>query len=169
MKIKRFDGDQKIYSKLEEIFWKTVESPPSDEKKRTEILNKYFENYFENNLPVFYATSGDEVLGYILGDLKTNESYYLKTFPYYENLKSEIQNYPAHLHINCDPSSQGRGVGSLLLAHFENFCAQNDAQGIHLITSKEARNVSFYLKNSYQVLTPFDYKGVSLLFLAKRL
>lgn len=169
MKILAFNGDQKIFSKLEEIFWKTVLNPPSDKKRREELSDKYFHHYLNNNLPIFYATSGDEVLGYILGDLKTDKSHYLKTFPYYESLKSEIQNYPAHLHINCDPGAQGRGVGSLLLAHFENFCAQNGAQGIHLITSKEARNVSFYLKNSYQVLTPFDYRGVSLLFLAKKL
>lgn len=166
--IKKFQENEIVKKKLTDIFWQTASFDNADEKEQKKNRYKYFERYFEKKLPIFYYKNTTEVLGYILGSLETSETFYLEAFPYYAQFEL-LKDYPAHLHINCHPLAQGQGVGSKLLSHFEHFCLKNGIKGIHLVTALNAKNVSFYLKNNYQKLTTIQWRGVSLLFLGKKL
>lgn len=45
---------------------------------------------------------------------------------------------------------QNKGIGSLLLKYFEQYCLENNFEKIELNARKEA--VNFYLKNDYQIV-----------------
>src|SRR5690606_28054490 len=124
----------------------------------------------EKKKPIFYALDeiNSKVLGYILGDTKWDESYH-GLFPFYEEARFKLLDYPAHLHINCHPEAQGMGVGSKLLAYYENYLKSLDIKGLHLVTAEEADNVKFYRKNNYLSIYETNWKQINLVFLGKTL
>jgi GNAT superfamily N-acetyltransferase len=76
--------------------------------------------------------------------------------------------YPAHLHINCHPSSRGKGVGSELLKHFFYKLKKIDSVGCHVVTTTSSLNVSFYKKNGFNFELEKQYNNSPLLFMGRR-
>ena len=67
-------------------------------------------------------------------------------------LMDVINTYPAHLHINVLPKAQRKGIGGVLLRHYEQYCRAQHARGIHLITSdNNVRALPFYEAHGYSL------------------
>lgn len=165
MIIKKFSGEEVIQQELENIFWLTASAPKSES-----LFYRYMGIYLERNKPIFYAydEENNRVLGYILGDTDWDDEY-TKLFAFYSEAMPSLKSFPAHLHINCHPDAQGRGVGSSLLAFYEAFLREQHISGLHLVTSLNAENVKFYKKNLYLSLYQTCWKGADLVFLGKTL
>ena len=132
--------------------------------KYLDFYQEYFSDYF------FVAHKDENVLGYIAGSPITNGLNDLwKCLPHLELFHDLYEAYPAHLHINLGAMSRGLGVGSELLKKLEFQLKDDGISGIHLITSKDARNVTFYLKNNYTYQVERSYQSHPLLFMAKSL
>ncbi len=77
--------------------------------------------------------------------------------------------YPAHLHINLADRYRGSGVGSALVTRFCADAAAAGACGVHVVTSRGARNVRFYARNGFREAGALGEGTKEVVFLAKAL
>ena len=111
--------------------------------------------------------AGTEVLGYILACPTVQKDFKNLDQKGLDLWKEFYSDYPAHLHINCAEKARGKGVGSKLLRCLEERLKEREISGLHLVTAKGARNVGFYERNSYRVLSEKELSGIPLLLLGK--
>ena len=156
MKVETFKT--KYWDQLQNIFFQTSSK---NEFKTSQEKEQFYQNYlghYVSNYPqtIYLALEGEQVLGYLVicpdtaADLKLMASN-----PHLRQFASYYNDYPAHLHINLHPTSQGMGVGSRLMQYG---LSRARVKGIHLITMENSRNVSFYLKNGFEILATFPDK-----------
>lgn len=167
-------GKEKLKGSLGAICLESAASPVEEGQKRIDFLNRWVFQYLDK-FPEFVFCAIEEkidsdeyeVLGYILacpdsiGEYKSLDQSGLDLWLAF------YTDYPAHLHINCTESARGKGVGSKLLCCLEEELINQKVKGLHLITAKGARNVGFYQKNSFEVISEKEWSGTSLLFLGK--
>jgi ribosomal protein S18 acetylase RimI-like enzyme len=150
--------------RVRQIFFETSDKKSfvSEAQKNT-FLDNYLASYLRESKQFCFLEASDLVNGYIVGS-KSSESA-VKKFAYYEVFQDCLIDYPAHLHINCAESAQGRGVGSKLLNKFKTSLEESNVCGLHIITSPEARNISFYKKNGFDFEITRNFKGIDLTLL----
>ena len=166
-----------IMSQIDDIFF---ESSPkksfiSDSDKQ-QFKYKYV-SYYQKRYPDLFFIAYEikengafQVIAYICASentLKDEELFNLN--PYLEAFKGACQKYPAHLHINCSSYSRGKGLGAKLIVTLESALREKKCNGLHLITSPNARNVNFYEKNKFNERFNAVYGEAKLLLMAKKL
>ena len=142
----------------------------SGEKERSQFRQRYFSVYAEGDPDWFllaYSENGT-VLGYLAGSPRMREAHF-QLNPYLEGFRPAMERYPAHLHINFAAEARGLGLGSLLLAEFEQRLSQRSIPGVHLVTGAAERNVGFYNKNGYVEASRIQIGTSELVLLGKRL
>lgn len=139
----------------------------SSDEARTKFLYKYFGFYYEK-FPGFcwYAQKENKGLGYCLGTPVTDSSFFVYQ-PHLEVFNDLYEDFPAHLHINLHPDSQGLGIGKLLIEKWEDVARAHGARGMHIMTGVDARNKSFYLRQGFTTEVVRNYKGHPILFMGK--
>ena len=65
-----------------------------------------------------------------------------------------LQEFPAHLHINCHPNHQGKGIGGKLINQLIKYLGAKNVPGVHLVTLHGHANEQFYLKNKFVPIYP---------------
>jgi len=162
-----------IEDQIKEIFYtsSSVDAFASNDEKEKfyyKYLGIYAKNYPQYFVVALRKTGAEpaEVLGYICGTDQTCSDH-INLNPYYREFIGKVPDFPAHLHINCAQGSRGMGLGSKLLQSFEHLVSEK-CSGIHLITTPESKNVSFYKKNGYNHAFKKSFKNHSLLMLAKK-
>jgi ribosomal protein S18 acetylase RimI-like enzyme len=131
----------------------------------------------------FVLASSDEVVGYVLGALDTNEFEEKLASDYWpvvrekykslaivptvadlgllETLKeigasspSIVNDFPSHLHIDIIEKYQGFGYGRLMISHLLNQLKLAGSTGVHLhLSSSNSRALAFYEKFNFSTLT----------------
>lgn len=145
-----------VSKQLEEIFF--ANHPGSDFQA---FVGTYYQDFPDH---FFIALEGEVVTGYLAICPDTKSFIKTSFFEYYQAFVDLYEDHPAHLHINIRQSHQGLGVGSKLLAH-----AKKEVEfSLHTITYKDDRNVDFYLKNKFSIVTVRDYKSKALIFLSNQ-
>ncbi|MBU6154524.1 MAG: hypothetical protein KGP28_09510 [Bdellovibrionales bacterium] len=142
----RMEGARRIFEETAP----TLASLPAD--ARQAFQQKYFGIYLETPETFYLAVEHDLVLGYLAGAPQTLPLHFSLN-PYLEQFRTEIQSrYPAHLHMNLTAAARGMGLGSRLISEFvKDLSMMRPApSGIHIVTSRDAENVKFYLKNGFQ-------------------
>ena len=147
---------ESVVSQIEQIFFessskKTFESLQEKNKFKYKYLGNYMTRYPEYFHIALAKTDSKSyhVLGYICGCPSTYVREALEASPYLTAFSDEFDKYPCHLHINCHQDSRGLGVGAKLLSALESQLKQEKKLGLHIITSSDARNVSFYERNGF--------------------
>lgn len=90
-------------------------------------------------------TDSGDVAGYLVGC--TDDPAVTPRFsdiPYFSHFKDLTQRFPAHLHVNLAASHRSAGIGSALVERFAKDVRGVGCQGVHVVTSRGARNVQFY-------------------------
>jgi ribosomal protein S18 acetylase RimI-like enzyme len=84
-------------------------------------------------------------------------------------LNTDLDPYPAHLHINILPPYQGSGYGRRLIERFFESAARAGAEGVHVVVARtNTRAHGFYQRVGFQVLeTPSESGGA--IFYGRRL
>lgn len=141
-----------VFKQVDQIFYETSARVDfKDEEEKLSFKSKYLGFYLQNYPEYcFVYLDSNRVLGYIVAATKTDQQ--LQQFEYYQSFEKCLSDFPAHLHINCSPAAQGKGVGSQLWSHLKEKLVTEKLVGLHIITTPEARNIGFYKKHN------FDYR-----------
>lgn len=72
--------------------------------------------------------------------------------------RPEFINYPAHLHINLLPETQGAGLGKKLMQTFIANLSVLQVSGIHLeVSTDNEKAIRFYEKLGFTVIAEFEH------------
>ena len=126
----------------------------------------YVKNYADNFYLLFHE---GKLLGYLSGSLDTAASLSKLRVPGLSIFQNLFNEYPAHLHINFHPDARNRGLGSHLVNFFFNECKKEGINGVHLITSPDSKNVSFYRRLGFDHEEKREFNNSTLLFMGKYL
>lgn len=88
---------------------------------------------------------------------------------YFGTFATLTARYSAHLHINLAPHYRSGGIGSALVARFCADAVDAGALGMHVVTSRGARNVRFYERNGFREAGAMGEGPKEVVFLAKAL
>ena len=145
------------------------------EQKREAFEDRWMGPYLQD-LPsetlFFLAKDDDDVVqGYLL--LAQDSKLFLEAFSNraksYQVFSDLFEEYPAHLHINLTPNCRGQGVGSKLMKSLIVHLTEQKVEGVHLVTSPDARNVSFYRSNGFLVEEQRPLRSTPLLFMGQKI
>ena len=111
------------------------------------------------------------IAGYLVGALDDPaEQTRFADLPYFRGeFRDFCQAYPAHLHINLAPAARRKGLGGRLIEAFAVRARTAGAAGMHVVTGREARNVSFYTRCGFTLLGAAPRNGGEVVFLGRRL
>jgi hypothetical protein len=139
-------------------------------KQREDFQYKYLD-YYKIYFPLnFFVLCDNRPLGYVCGVpdlLKVKKLFELS--PHLHAFKDLYKQFPAHLHINMCAESRGKGLGPLLINEFVGNIEKSGGNGVHIITTPTAKNVSFYKKCGFNFQEERVYKESALLFMGKQL
>ena len=166
------DLKKDIHKSVRDIFFlSTSKKEFASEDHKEEFFNKWCGDYLRKYPETFFLAfdSNGKLLGYLSGALDTLETLKTLRVPGVIHFSHLYEKYPAHLHINFHPEARGMGLGSLLVNHFCQFLIDRKIKGVHLITSKEAKNVSFYERLGFNATESFNQGPMGLFFMGKNL
>lgn len=79
----------------------------------------------------------------------------------------DLRQYPAHLHIGVLPQWRRQGMGTALMAHYEDYLLERDIAGYHLYAASfHPLGMAFYRKLELEQLGEFQWRfhnGVQLM------
>jgi GNAT superfamily N-acetyltransferase len=162
-----------LIAALDEIFFEASATRSFDSERhracfRERWLGRYLEHEAEHTFLALDASS--RPAGYVVGDIVDPASKPLYAdIPYVQALAASTRRYPAHLHINLAPAHRSRGIGSRLIETFASHAAARGAPGVHIVTSKGARNVGFYERNGFLLRQEIAWADRALVLLGRDL
>lgn len=124
----------------------------ASETERARFHERWLGRYLEHDAPwAHIALAPSQVVaGYVVGDVDDPaQSPRYADIGYLEHWGALTRDYPAHLHINLAPAYRGCGLGSRLIGTFIAGIAGARCPGVHVVTSRGARNVAFYERNGF--------------------
>jgi ribosomal protein S18 acetylase RimI-like enzyme len=145
--------EDSLFNEVKEIFFlsTSIKSFSSEEKKEA-FFKRWCQDYIIHYPQQFYIMRDSEskkVLGYLSGCDNSTESLAKLEVPGHACFSDLFGMFPAHLHINFHPDCRGQGLGSKLIEHYSLLLRKNNIQGLHLVTSPDANNVSFYRRLNF--------------------
>ena len=142
----------------------------SSEERKAAFYKRWCGDYLRLYPEVFFIMYEDQkVLGYLCLCLNSARAESELEVPGFSTFSDQFVQFPAHLHINFHPDSRGRGLGSQLMQHCIDILIKSNICGLHLVTSPDSKNVTFYqrLGFNHQVVRTFNQS--QLLFMGKDL
>lgn len=114
---------------------------------------------------------GETVAGYLVGALDdpSQQPRFADIAYFARDFRDLAQSYPAHLHINLAPAFRNQGVGMQLIEAFAARASGAGAPGMHVVTGKQARNLSFYTRCGFVPLRETVWNGNGIVFLGRDL
>ena len=114
---------------------------------------------------------GETVAGYLVGALDdpAQQPRFADITYFARDFRDVCRRYPAHLHINIAPAYRSRGVGAQLVAAFAARASAAGSPGMHVVTGKQARNVSFYTRCGFSQVGATVWNGSDIVFLGRDL
>lgn len=167
------DGREGLHRALDRIFFaasntQSFASVGAREQFRERWLGRYLTH---DPQWTYLALAGEgEVTGYLAGCLEDPaRAQRFSDIGYFGCFAALTARYPAHLHINLADRYRSGGIGSALVTRFCADAARAGAPGVHVVTSRGARNVRFYAKNGFREAGAMGEGSKEVVFLAKGL
>lgn len=157
---------------IEEIFFlsssRTTFSSETDKKNFFHLWIDYYLEIQKEQVWLWVNPTTNAVSAYLMGcfDSQAALSFYADRLLSYSLFQDLFTKFPAHLHINSHPLTRGQGLGMKLIDHFKQQCVLHRCVGLHIVTSPQARNVSFYRRCGFEYEVSRKYQKSSLLFMA---
>ena len=166
-----------LHAGITRIFRDTAACWPADPAAAAAFQTLWLDQYLAHEpdlvtLALAHAvpTTETDVLGYIAGcriDPATSSRF--DALSYFKDFAAHTRAFPAHLHINLDARARGHGIGAHLV---EDLCARltrEGVPGIHVVTARDQRNVSFYTRLGFAERASAPRGATEMLFLARAL
>src|SRR5262245_42586322 len=144
----------------------------SDEQARNSFKARWLDRYLNHYIDSFFIARADAgiVIGYLAGCLENpvlnplfNDLGYYKVFAPY------CASYPCHLHINVTANYRNHGVGAALIEAFVAQASNIQAPGMHIVTNEGTRNIRFYERNNFRILSTTRSNGTRVVFMGRQL
>jgi GNAT superfamily N-acetyltransferase len=111
-----------------------------------------------------------DVLGYLVAcRIDPATSMRFAALSYFQDFAALTRNFPAHLHINLDARARGQSIGAHLVEDVCDRLAREGVRGIHVVTGRDQRNVSFYTRLGFSERARAPRGTTDVLFLARSL
>lgn len=168
-------GEEKIYedlvSQVQFIFYASSSLKDFSSPERKQSFFKRWCGDYMTLYPdqFFIMKEGNKVLGYLSGCSDSLAALSVVEVPGFSLFKDLFLKYPAHFHINFHPECRGRGLGGQLANNFCNSLKVKGINGLHLVTSPDALNISFYRRLGFNVEVKREFNQKDLLFMGKEL
>lgn len=171
MSFQKSNEPSKHKSQIEEIFFLSTSKTFESTEERTRFFNNWTAYYFSQypHLIFIALDKNSNVLAYITICPDSKAALGVLPIKSYSLFADLFQEYPAHLHINAHPKARGMGLGSRLIEHACNHLKQKNIKGLHLVTSPDSKNVSFYKRNKFHYEKESKWGESTLLFLGKKI
>jgi GNAT superfamily N-acetyltransferase len=162
-----------LRAQLDAIFFEASGRTFAPGPERETFHERWLGRYLQRDTDVvLLALDGEQtVAGYVVGasDDPADQQRF-DDIPYFRHeFRALCRRYPAHLHINIAPPFRSRGLGAELIEAFAACARQAGAPGMHVVTGKEARNVTFYARCGFSELATAVWNGGPIIFLGRRL
>lgn len=162
-----------LEEELDAIFFEASNTKSfANDDVRAAFRERWLGRYLAHDPHWAYVALGDhgEVAGYLVGCLEDPaRTGRFSDIEYFARFASLTAKYPAHLHVNLGAAYRGSGIGSLLVQRFCADAAAAGSTGVHVVTSRGARNVGFYARNGFHEAGCDGVGAKEVVFLAKAL
>src|SRR5262245_48605267 len=167
------DLTPELMAQVEGIFFEASGRTFAPGAERDAFRERWLGRYLRGGTDVVLLVLGPAgtVAGYLVGALEdpAGQERFADIGYLRADFRDLCRSHPAHLHINLAPAFRNRGLGGRLIAAFAACAAEGGAPGMHVVTAKSARNVSFYLRCGLAALRTAHWNGREVVFLAKSL
>ena len=157
---------------LDSIFFEASGRTFASEHDQVDFHERWLGRYLKGGTDVvIVAQDGPALLGYLVGALTDPaEQPRFSDLSYFNGeFRDLCDAYPAHLHMNVAATARGRGIGALLIEAFALRAEGAGAPGMHVVTGRDARNVSFYTRSGFTILRTAFWNGRQIAFLGRPL
>lgn len=144
----------------------------ADENTRAAFRERWLGRYLLRYAELAHVALGESgaLVGYIVGAHgDPAQDPLFADIGYLGGLAALTARYPAHLHINLGPEARNLGIGTRLIEAFMADARAAGAPGVHLVTSRDSRNRSFYARNGFVCAAELAWGGVPIVMLARQL
>jgi ribosomal protein S18 acetylase RimI-like enzyme len=170
-KLSEFNYTAQTIEEIKNIFFLSSSLKEfSSEERKAAFFKRWCGDYL-THFPEFFYLMHEEgkLLGYLSGCTDSLQAAKILSVPGYEVFADLFVRYPAHLHINFHPDCRGKGLGSKLIENYLTELKNLRLSGVHLVTSPEAANISFYQRLGFSDVYARDLNAIKLLFMGKKL
>ena len=165
--------DSGLMAGIDNIFFQSSNTQTfSSEAAREAFRERWLGRYLTHDFAWAYValSSGATVAGYLVASLDDPaRTPRFADVPYFFRFADLTKTYPAHLHVNLDPAFRNRGIGASLIARFTTDARDAGAPGVHVVTSRGARNVAFYNRHGFTEAGADGIGEREVVFLARTL
>lgn len=124
---------------------KSFESAESRAAFRERWLERYLRHFPQWSYVALDASGA--VAGYLVAALEDPaRDARFADIPYFATFAALTARFPGHLHVNLAPAFRGAGTGAALIERFVADARAARCPGVHAVTSRTSRNVSFYAR-----------------------
>ncbi|MCB0366049.1 MAG: GNAT family N-acetyltransferase [Bdellovibrionaceae bacterium] len=168
------EEQERVLPLFRQVFFLTSSRKSFSSDEEREKFWSSWTGYFFRNEPqhIYLALADDgQLCGYLTGCADSENAFpkIVGDIASFACFKDQFADFPAHLHVNCHPSHQGKGWGRRLVEAFVGDMAKTGVRGVHLVTSPEEENVHFYRRLNFSHQVGRHWKNYPLLFLGRRL
>ena len=118
-------------------------------KNSEEFKNKTEKEWFPNLREKYPLPKDDDV---------SADAYIIRLIHKGYVFKKGHVDYPAHLHINLLPITQGKGLGKKIMLTFINKLKELNVEALHLeVGKKNERAIGFYKKMGFYEIVEYEY------------
>ena len=158
---------------IDQVFFESSNTQEfADDAARAAFRERWLGRYLTHDSAWAYiALAGDTtVAGYLVASLDDPATTLrFADIPYFAHFASLTKAYPAHLHVNLSAAFRNRGIGGDLIERFAVDARRAGAVGVHVVTSRGARNVAFYNRYGFTEAGTHGTGAREVVFLARAL
>ena len=139
---------------------------------RADFRERWLGRYLTHDAGWAYvAVAADAtVAGYLVASLDDPaRTARFSDIAYFSHFADLTKKYPAHLHVNLSAAFRNRGLGGELIERFATDAGKAGAPGVHVVTSRGARNAAFYNRNGFVEAGAHGEGAREVVFLARAL
>ena len=166
-------GAPGLRAALDAIFFEASNTKSfASEEARVVFRERWLGKYLTHDPDWAYVAQRTDghIAGYLAGSLSDPAlTPRFSEIPYFAAFKDLTRRYPAHLHVNLAGGQRSQGIGSALVERFVRDASDAGAPGVHVVTSRGARNVGFYARNSFLEVGAHGEGAREIVFLGREI
>lgn len=158
---------------LDEVFYDSSNTKSfADDAERARFRQRWLGRYLQHDARWAYVavTPSQKVAGYLVGAVDDPAlSPRFADIGYFAHWAALTKRFPAHLHVNLSADYRSCGLGSQMIELFATDAAAGGSPGVHVVTSRGARNVAFYARNGFAERGAMPTPAGEIVFLGRSL